>query len=87
MAAEKTFSRINAGESMAFPGRFIRCVQHPQAKGAPTIAGTGKTWCMDAGYDFAGMYLQRVSEQAVVIHVAAAAIYSGAVLPLRSEII
>ena len=26
MAAEKTFSRINAGKSMLFLGRFIRCV-------------------------------------------------------------
>ena len=79
MAAEKTFSRINAGESMAFPGRltrcalhssvgyaplargcctprwlpavrFIRCVQHPRAKGAPTIAG--KTRFLDADQGF-----------------------------------
>ena len=47
MAAEKTFSRINAGESMAFPGRLTRCAQHPRAKGAPTIAG--KIMFLDTG--------------------------------------
>jgi len=42
MAAAKTFSRINAGKSMLFLGRFIRCVQHPRTKGAPTIAGNSQ---------------------------------------------
>ena len=36
MAAEKTFSRINAGKSMLFLGRLTRCAQYPRPKGAPT---------------------------------------------------
>ena len=79
MAAEKTFSRINAGESMAFPGRFIRCVQHPRTKGAPTSAG--KTMFLDVSLKPTGTYLRRVSEQVVVNHVAAAAICPAAALP------
>jgi hypothetical protein len=39
MAAEKTFSRINAGKSMLFLGRLTRCAQHRLTKDAPTIVG------------------------------------------------
>ena len=43
MAAEKTFSRINAGKSMLFLGRFIRCVQHHRTKGALTLSGSSQS--------------------------------------------
>ena len=38
MATEKTFSRINAGKSMLFLGRFIRCAQHPGPKALLTVS-------------------------------------------------
>ena len=39
MAAEKTFSRLNAGESMAFPGRLTRCALQSSVGYAPLARG------------------------------------------------
>jgi len=61
MAAEKTFSRINAGKSILFLGRLTRCAQYPRTIGAPT--SDRKLGSIDAGSVRTGVYLRWVSER------------------------